>query len=97
MNLSTLDKLYAEATCGEWIMDSLDARQVFADDVAIVPLDDLGDTTCIENSRFIVALHNAYPSLAKRIRELEARCVDLEWAARRATDDGEPITRHLKD
>ena len=87
MNLTDLDRMYAEATQGEWHWDDTAGPErtlLYADgDKYVIKewaayADDSGLEVSDADKALIVALHNAYPSLAARIRELEARCAEQE-------------------
>jgi hypothetical protein len=88
VDLDHLDKLYAAATAGEWrrfdtgTLAGVAAGALPADRCYIVPHDpvsrvcyaNIGTPASSPNLNAIVALHNSYPALRARIRELEAEC-----------------------
>jgi uncharacterized coiled-coil protein SlyX len=76
MNLDELDALYAKATPPQWVGQLCEVSDKVYIAAGAWPL---GSTICeldkkneSENSELICVLHNEYPALSARIRELEA-------------------------
>jgi hypothetical protein len=72
MNLDELDALYVKATPGKWVSKVEESQQR---DYARITLAEKGSyvaSVCeVIDGAYIAALHNAYPALSARIRELE--------------------------
>ena len=72
IDLDALDRLYAKATPGDWSNEPGEV-EVTGGKHYIVPIDDMDwSAQRPDDGAFIAAIHNAYPALAARIRELEA-------------------------